>query len=152
MRAYAAPGARETLLALQDEHGQSVCLLLWAGWTAARGREPAAALAEEAAGLVRAWETAVIGPLRSARRGLKAIPGLAAEARQALRARVQADELAAEQALLEALEGLAGPPAHAPPAQAPPEGAAALVRAVAAWDRPAPASLLESLARGFPAA
>ena len=66
-RAYDAPGVRPACLSLQDEHGQSVCLLLWAGWAATGGRWPDAAGLAEAAALARAWERDVTA--RCARRG-----------------------------------------------------------------------------------
>ena len=62
--AYAAPGVADLCLALQDEHGQSVCLLLWAAWAGATDR-PVDQLG--AASLARTWEANVVGPLRAAR-------------------------------------------------------------------------------------
>ncbi|MDR3514126.1 MAG: TIGR02444 family protein [Caulobacteraceae bacterium] len=144
-RAYDAPGVQAACLSLQDEHGQSVCLLLWAGWAAAGGRWPDAAGLAEAAALARTWERDVIGPLRTARRGLKAAPAIGEAARQALRARVQADELAAERALLDTLEAVSGAGA------AVPDGPAGALRAAsAAWGHAAPQQALETLARAFP--
>ena len=39
--AYAAPGVGEACLALQDSHEQNVPVLLWSGWVAATGADPA---------------------------------------------------------------------------------------------------------------
>jgi uncharacterized protein (TIGR02444 family) len=145
--AYAEAGVGGACLALQDAHGQSVCLLLWAAWAAEDGRAPSAETLDAAAALAHAWEAAVIGPLRAARRGLKTAPGLDEAARQALRARLQADELAAERALLEALEALAPPPGAGPG-----DIAAALAAASAAWGGTVPAEALQTLADAFPRA
>ncbi|MDP1617587.1 TIGR02444 family protein [Phenylobacterium sp.] len=98
---YGRPGVAEAALALQDDHGQNVPLLLWAAF--ARTTDPAAL--DAAAALARAWEAAAILPLRAARRALKApLPPTPDATREALRAQVKAAELAAERRLLEALE------------------------------------------------
>jgi uncharacterized protein (TIGR02444 family) len=135
-RAYSADGVEALCLRLQDEGGQSVPLLLWAAWARA---EPGPTLGE-AASLARTWEDEVVGRLRAARRALKGAPGVGAEARERLRAQARVVELAAEQALLEALEAL---PAGA--ATGSVEGA--LAAASAAWGTPAPAALLDALAQ-----
>jgi uncharacterized protein (TIGR02444 family) len=141
-RAYAAPGVADLCLELQDAHGQSVCLLLWAAWAGA----PAPAALARAIALSRAWEAGVVGPLRTARRALKTIGGLDAPTRAALRAQVQAGELAAERALLTALEALAPPMADRPP-----DPLSALAAASAAWGPPAPHAALAALAKALAA-
>jgi uncharacterized protein (TIGR02444 family) len=140
--AYAAPGVARACLTLQDEHGQSVCLLLWAAWAGVNGLAPDV---PAAAALARTWEARVVGPLRAARRGLKTAPGLTDADRAALGARVRADELDAERALLAALAALA------------PGGGAAvgpletMTAASAAWGRDcAPDEALARLAAAFP--
>lgn len=145
VRAYAAPGVEPLCLALQDHHGQSVCLMLWAGWAAAGDRWPGAQGLAEAVILARRWEREVVGPLRAARRGLKTAPGLSDAARETLRTQVRAGELAAEQALLLALEAVT--PAVGEARLSP---LAALAAASLALGPPAPAKTLESLARAFP--
>ncbi len=103
---YGRTGVAPAALALQDDHGQCVPLLLWAAW--ARPVDPD--LIERAVSLARAWETAAILPLRTARRGLRmALPGAETAAREALRARVKAGELESERLLLVALGELDGP-------------------------------------------
>ena len=139
--AYAAPGVADLCLALQDEHGQSVCLLLWAAWAGATDR-PVDQLG--AASLARTWEANVVGPLRAARRGLKAAPGLTDADRAALRARVRADELAAEWALLAALEALAPGSGQAT------DPLEAMIAASTAWGVTAPVQRLSKLAAAFP--
>lgn len=106
LEAYQRPGVAEACLSLQDEHGLSVAYLLWAAWAGEQGDEEAGACAAAAA-IALAWEEAALRPLRAARRGLKRdLPGVAAAARLALRARLQEQELAAERLLLAALADL----------------------------------------------
>ena len=144
-RAYATPGVEARCLALQDRSGQSVCLLLWADWAAVSGRAPTPKALAEAVELARTWESEVTGPLRTARRGLKTVPGLAANARTARRAQVQAAELDAERSLLTALEPLAdgGGDKNLHPV-------AAMSAACRAWGKPAPAQALVALAAALP--
>jgi len=139
--AYAAPGVAQLCLSLQDDYGQSVCLLLWAAWAGEHGLGldlPAAAA------LARTWETGVVGPLRAARRALKTAPGLSEADRDALRARVAADELDAERTLLTALAALApGGGAFGGPLEA-------MTAASHAWGAPSPSRALANLAAAFP--
>ncbi len=144
-RAYAEPDVARLCLELQDAHGQSVCLLLWAAWAALDGRTPSAATLAQAIGLARVWNRDVIEPLRGARLGLAGVSGLTDTARQALKAQIQQSELSAERALLEAL-------AASTPADkgAPSDPARAMAQACAAWGIPAPDALLAALADAFP--
>ncbi|MGH6956348.1 MAG: TIGR02444 family protein, partial [Caulobacteraceae bacterium] len=101
---YARPGVEAALLELQDAHGQSAPLLLWALWLAAAGRSPSRETLAEAAALARRWEDEATGPLRALRRRLKdAARDAMAVSRAALREKVEALELEAERALLERL-------------------------------------------------
>lgn len=99
---YARPGIAEACLALQDQRGVDVNLLLLGLWLATRGRtlppETAAAVADEAA----TWQREVVRPLRGVRRSLKGRQGDPAVA--ALRREVAAVELAAERLAQIALE------------------------------------------------
>lgn len=136
--AYGRPGVAEAALALQDDHGQCVPLLLWAAF--ARPGEPE--VIARAVDLARAWEAAAILPLRAARRGLKAeLPGAPAEAREALRAQVKGAELESERLLLGALASLgAGGGASLD---------VALAATAAAWGGLAEPSALDPLARAL---
>ena len=132
LAAYARPGAADACLALQDAHGQNVCLLLWAVW--AETQDPA--LLARGADLARRWEATAVSPLRAVRRALQADVALVAEdAREALRREVKATELRAERVLLESLEAL-GRRSEATPALA------ALQAASRAWGEPAPDAAL----------
>lgn len=135
--AYARPGVAEACLALQDDHGQDVPLLLWAAW-----RGPADAETVEAAcDTARSWRDAAIAPLRLVRRTLKKpVPDMEDEARLALREQVKAVELAAERGLLEALEALSAPSAGPPSDPLP-----ALVAAARAWGPVTPGAALAIL-------
>lgn len=138
VRAYAEPGVEAMCLALQDDHGQSVPLLLWAAWA----RPADSALIAKAAKITRTWTAAAITPLRHARRALKGDhPDIAAEPRQALRGRIKSAELEAEKLLLEALEPLS-------PA-ATGDLVAALTACAAAWGDPPPPGDLHRLAEAL---
>lgn len=135
--AYSRPGVAEAALALQDEHGQNTCFLLWAVW--AKGPEPRTMV--RAAELARGWEAQVLEPLRTARRNLKLeVPGVDPGASQALREDVKAAELRAERTLLESLEALTGRH-HGEEA-----AAVALRRAAVAWGAVVPGAALGRLA------
>jgi uncharacterized protein (TIGR02444 family) len=127
LEAYARPGVAEACLELQDRHGHSVPYLLWAAWAARHGRTLSLAPLTAGADLARTWEEIAVGPLRHVRRQLKAsIGGIEA---QAVRDQVKAAELAAERALMLALEAMT----PAPDGQAIPL-TGALIAAAAVWD------------------
>lgn len=129
---YPRPDVEAACLALQDDHEVNVCYLLWAAWGEA---ERHALDLSAGAVLAQAWEDDVAAQLRYARRHLKpARPGVADEAREALRGEVKRLELAAERLLLESLEAL-------PPGAGP----VTLVKAAAAWPSPPPASAVDRL-------
>ena len=137
---YRRPAVEEVCLALQDDHGQCVPLLLWRLW--ALNRLIDATDLRRAVDVARKWETAVVAPLRSVRRELReSFPAVADDARLAMRERLKADELQAEHVLLESLDRLTivgdGAPADA---------ADALAELVAAWGGDAPAHVLARLA------
>lgn len=137
VRAYGSAGVESLCLELQDRHGLCVCLLLWSAWAASEGRATASGDLERAASVARAWEEHAIGPLRAARRGLKAaLPGVDDGRREELRAQARALELSAERLLLDALE--AGTAANAGPAL---DVADALARTALVWNGGAPEQL-----------
>jgi len=143
--AYGRPGVADACLALQDEHGQSAPYLLWAVW--ARADDPD--LLAAAAAVVRAWEEVATLPLRRVRRDLKAPrPPVADNDREFVRTGAAEAELAAEKALLQALEEITPTPprGRAGPAQA-------LAAAAAVWSgetRQTPTEVLaQALSRGL---
>jgi uncharacterized protein (TIGR02444 family) len=110
LRFYRLPGVEEALLALQDQGGHDVNLILYALWLGWSGRGPFGAreqaAAESAAAAIR---ERIAAPLRELRRRLKADPDPAI---QALRERVKALELDAERIAQSRLAALAGAPAR----------------------------------------
>lgn len=107
---YAKPGVADACLALQDEQGADVPLLLAALWHGAAGHGPlSAARAKRWKAAARTWRTQIVAPLRQARRALKAHQ--AAD----LYTAVKRAELAAEKLQLEALERDAAPHAMRSP-------------------------------------
>lgn len=111
LASYAKPGVEPACLALQDENGVSVPLLLWALWLQDQGRAPDLPAGAE---LARTWETEAVGPLRRLRRALKTL-GEEPD-REAVREQVRAVELDAERRLLAALERLPSAPGTPQPA------------------------------------
>ena len=137
---YGRPGVEAAMLALQDDHGQCVPLLLWALWLAESGRPATKHALAQGATLARAWQDAAVAPLRDLRRRLR-LPGPGAKSRERLRQGVKALELDAERMLLEMLEQAS--PAPSGVAASP---ADALADAVRAWGGEAPDHLLAELA------
>jgi uncharacterized protein (TIGR02444 family) len=111
---YQLPGVEETLIALQDQGGHDVNLILYALWLGWSGRgllgERDLVAAERAAGAVR---EDIAAPLRALRRHLKSDSDPAV---QALRERVKVLELEAERIAQSRLAACAGPPVNASPA------------------------------------
>jgi uncharacterized protein (TIGR02444 family) len=140
LEAYARPGVPEICLQLQDDHGQNTSFLLWAVW--AEGADVATLQAAAAAG--RAWDEAVLKPVRAVRRTLKArFEAIDDGAREGLRDDVKAAELRAERVLMEAFEALSEHRRGGQPALA------ALQAASRAWGAPAPDEALARLARAL---
>ena len=140
LKVYARAGVPEATLALQDVHGQSIALLLWAVW--AEG--PDAQVLARAVAATKAWDAGVLVPLRGVRRALKPEhPPVDDSAREGLREDVKAAELRAERVLMETLEQLAGGSSRG-------QGALASMRAAsAAWGAPAPDEALARLAHAL---
>ena len=135
-------GVDAALTELQDAHGQCVAYLLWAAWAASEGRPLDEVILAQAAALARHWELNATGPLRAARRGLKAAaPPIDDQARSALREQVRSAEFAAERLLMETLEALA-------PAPEGPAGdlGRAMIEAGLGWSERAPPAALRDLA------
>jgi uncharacterized protein (TIGR02444 family) len=140
--AYRRPGVEGALLALQDAHGQCVVYLLWAAWAARDGRSLDGRALFAGSALASRWEGEATGPLRQARRALKAsYPPVGDAAREALREKVRGVEFDAERLLMETLERMT----PAPAGLALPLGEA-LTSACAAWPTGAPLEALDDLA------
>ena len=119
---YARPGVEAACLALQDQHGRDINIMLYLCWLGlgARGRIDGAGLAR-AEETMAPWRRAAIEPLRKARRNLNPDErdGVAA-----LYEAAKAIELAAERMGQQQLAALA-PPAAPKPAEARAADAAA---------------------------
>jgi len=139
--AYGRPGVAEACLELQDRCGLSVDFLLWSVW--ARVDDPH--LLAEAVEIARAWEKVTTLPLRGVRRDLKTPrPPITDADRESVRSGAADLELAAEKALLQALESLTP---HPPRGRAGP--AQALSAAAAAWSVEIPEAPLDALAQAL---
>lgn len=113
LRIYARPGVPPACLALQDEGGADVNLLLFLLYLADCGRMLDDATVATLDAAMRDWREQVVKPLRGVRRVLKDdIGAFAADASAALRSDVKRIELAAEKLQQFTLEALA-PPASA---------------------------------------
>jgi uncharacterized protein (TIGR02444 family) len=105
---YRQPGIADTLIALQDQAGVDVNLLLFLLWQATLGRALSAAEIEALERRIAPWREATVVPLRAVRRALKSPPVLVAAATAELfRTRIKAVELEAERLQQEAMHELA---------------------------------------------
>lgn len=100
---YGRPGVEETLLALQDEDGLEVNLVLLCLHAATRGMKLGGAEIAVMRQIGTEWGKGIVAPLRAARRALKPLEA-GSPATAALRAEVKGVELAAERLMQEALE------------------------------------------------
>lgn len=94
---YRQPGVSDACIALQDEYGVDVNLLLFLLWLADEGRLLSADEIKALDAKVRDWRNLTIIPIRSTRRKLKGARTVIDPAQQeAFRTRVKALELEAE--------------------------------------------------------
>ncbi len=119
---YRQAGVAETCIALQDECGVDVNLMLFLLWLASGGRQLSVADLKDLDDAVRPWRELTIIPIRDVRRRLKGAPTLVEAGKQeALRTKIKAIELEAERQQQEALyarsrsapRGVKAPPAVA---------------------------------------
>lgn len=109
---YAGPGVKQACLALQDECGLDVNLVLLAVWLARAGRHIEPALAQHLQALSDRHQTSIMQPLRAARRALDPdaaepwlAPRVARQRRSLLAVELELERL--EQLQLERLVGQA---------------------------------------------
>ena len=104
---YRRPGVAEACIALQEESGVDVNLLLFLLWHAAQKRQLAVAEIAALEQKIGAWREAAVIPLRAIRRALKTPPALVdAGTAEAFRNRIKAVELEAERLQQEAMYAL----------------------------------------------
>ena len=115
LRVYRAPGVQQACLALQDDCGADVNLVLLCGFAGHAGRSLDKRRLRQAMARVGAWQSDVVAPVRKARRAIKRPPPADAQAAQDLRRQILALELEleyVEQAMLAELAALWPPPVH----------------------------------------
>jgi uncharacterized protein (TIGR02444 family) len=101
---YRQAGVAEACIALQDECGVDVNLMLFLLWLAADGRQLSIDNIKELDAAVRDWRDLTIIPIRQLRRLLKGAPTLVEAGKQeAFRTKIKAIELEAERLQQEAL-------------------------------------------------
>jgi uncharacterized protein (TIGR02444 family) len=101
---YRQAGVSDACIALQDECGVDVNLLLFLFWLASEGRLLTANEVKKLDNEVRSWRELTIIPIRDTRRRLKGAPTAVDSGRQeAFRSKVKAVELEAERLQQEAL-------------------------------------------------
>jgi len=101
---YRQAGVADACIALQDECGVDVNLLLFLLWLAGAKRQISAADVKALDGAVRSWREFTIIPIRNVRRALKGAATLVeANKQEALRTKIKATELEAERLQQEAL-------------------------------------------------
>jgi len=101
---YRQAGVSDACIALQDDCGVDVNLLLFLFWLASESRQLTADEVKKLDDQVRSWRELTIVPIRDTRRKLKGAATLVAPGRQeAFRNKVKAVELEAEQLQQEAL-------------------------------------------------
>jgi uncharacterized protein (TIGR02444 family) len=110
LRFYRQGGVADACIALQEQSGVDVNLLLYLLWHAQDGRTFTPGEVETIERRVAPWRESTVVPLRAVRRALKTPPALVdAAAAEAFRARIKAVELEAERLQQEAMYALAAP-------------------------------------------
>jgi uncharacterized protein (TIGR02444 family) len=108
LRLYRAPGVGDACIALQEEAGVDVNLLLFLLWQATQRRAFTAADVKALDTTIGGWRDTAVIPLRNVRRALKSAPGLVdPNTAEAFRTRIKAVELEAERLQQEAMYALA---------------------------------------------
>ena len=104
---YRQTGVSDACVALQDDCGVDVNLLLFLLWLAAGKRQLSAADVKRLDEAVRGWRDLTVVPIRDARRKLKgAVTFVEPQRQEAFRTKIKAIELEAERLQQEALYGL----------------------------------------------
>jgi uncharacterized protein (TIGR02444 family) len=120
---YARPGVSEACLALQDEIGADVNLVLFCLWLARQGRILDDAAARDCIAVTHPWQARMVAPIRALRQACRYDAMLAPEAlRESLRQELARVELHAERVEHELLLAVDTSPAAARGASATAEG------------------------------
>ena len=130
LRLYRATGVGDACIALQEEAGVDVNLLLFLLWQATQRRALTAADVKSLDETIGGWRDTAVIPLRNVRRALKSAPGLVdPNTAEAFRTRIKAVELEAERLQQEAMYALAATMPPVRDATSPVEAARANVAA-----------------------
>jgi uncharacterized protein (TIGR02444 family) len=130
LRFYREPAVADACIALQEEAGVDVNLLLFLLWQATRKRILSKQQVEELEAAIGSWREAAVIPLRGVRRALKSPPGLVAPATtEQFRTKLKAVELEAERLQQEAMYALAAREPLGWDARSPAEAARANIAA-----------------------
>jgi uncharacterized protein (TIGR02444 family) len=107
LRFYRQPKVADACIALQEEAGVDVNLLLFLLWHASLGQALSATDVEALEGRIAPWREATVIPLRGVRRALKSPPQLVVgAAAESFRTKIKAVELEAERLQQEAMFAL----------------------------------------------
>jgi len=103
---YSRTGVSDACIALQDEEGINVNVLLWSLWLGHKGLDLDATLLKQATGAIHSWDANYVVPLRQLRRRLKTEFGTGDVAVEAVRTQIKQAELFAEKHLQRLLQNL----------------------------------------------
>ncbi|MGD8175169.1 TIGR02444 family protein [Marinimicrobium sp. ARAG 43.8] len=104
---YRQPGVETLCLALQDNHGANVNILLWLDWLEQEGLRLTDTRLRLAQAYIAPWHTEIVEPLRRMRQHIKRHYGTRNASIEASRDAIKVAELKAEQAVQTRLESLA---------------------------------------------
>jgi uncharacterized protein (TIGR02444 family) len=149
---YRQPGVADACIALQEQAGVDVNLLLFLLWHATLKRAVSVAEVEELERRIAPWRDATVIALRTVRRALKSPPALVAAATAELfRTKIKAVELEAERLQQEAMYELARASPFGREAPSTQDAARANVASYAAMARATfPESAIETLLAVLP--
>jgi uncharacterized protein (TIGR02444 family) len=151
LRFYRQSEVADACIALQEQAGVDVNLLLFLLWHATQKRALSQADVAQLERRIAPWRNTTVIPLRTMRRALKSPPTLAGARAELFRTKIKAVELEAERLQQEAMYELAGPALLGVAASSLEDAARANVAAYAAmcggaFPQPAIETLLAALA------
>jgi uncharacterized protein (TIGR02444 family) len=147
---YVMPRVEPACIALQDEAGVDVNILLFLLWNATQGRSMSEADVSELDRAVSAWRNTSVIPLRGMRRALKiALPIVDRHTTEGFRNRIKEAELEAERLEQAALYALAQTGRYGKPGLAALDAAQASIAAYETLLPPLPREPLDTILAAF---